>query len=304
MSAHASGLSLLTISAVERETGLLKDTLRVWERRYGFPKPIRDEAGERLYSLEDVGKLRLIRRLMDQGWRPGKLLAASAAELQLIIEAEQASRVPALLAGEILDAIRSHDVEALRRVFQQTLLEKGLQGLVIDLVAPLNVDIGEAWMRGDIGVPDEHFYTEQTQSFLRGTLASYARTGKPPRVLLTTLPEEEHALGLLMVEVMLTAEGAQCCSLGPRMPLADIRTSALTASADIVALSFSSAFPVRQAIAGIRTLREALPPTVELWVGGAGARDKLRNEAGVRVIRGIADVGPAVRAWRDAHASH
>ncbi|MCP2936712.1 MerR family transcriptional regulator, partial [Salmonella enterica subsp. enterica serovar Typhimurium] len=89
-------------------TGLLKDTLRVWERRYGFPKPIRDEAGERLYSLEDVGKLRLIRRLMDQGWRPGKLLAASAAELQLIIEAEQASRVPALLAGEILDAIRSH----------------------------------------------------------------------------------------------------------------------------------------------------------------------------------------------------
>ncbi|MFX6540542.1 hypothetical protein ABTG54_20995, partial [Acinetobacter baumannii] len=92
-----------------------------------------------------------------------------------------------------------------------------------------------------------------------------------------TLPEEEHALGLLMVEVMLTAEGAQCCSLGPRMPLADIRTSALTASADIVALSFSSAFPVRQAIAGIRTLREALPPTVELWVGGAGARDKLRN---------------------------
>ncbi|MFX4324612.1 MerR family transcriptional regulator, partial [Acinetobacter baumannii] len=129
---------------VERETGLLKDTLRVWERRYGFPKPIRDEAGERLYSLEDVGKLRLIRRLMDQGWRPGKLLAASAAELQLIIEAEQASRVPALLAGEILDAIRSHDVEALRRVFQQTLLEKGLQGLVTDLVAPLNVDIGEA----------------------------------------------------------------------------------------------------------------------------------------------------------------
>jgi hypothetical protein len=29
--------TLMNIAAVERETGLGKDTLRVWERRYGFP---------------------------------------------------------------------------------------------------------------------------------------------------------------------------------------------------------------------------------------------------------------------------
>jgi DNA-binding transcriptional regulator YiaG len=39
----------LPIAAVERDTGLSKDTLRVWERRYGFPQPARDGAGERLY---------------------------------------------------------------------------------------------------------------------------------------------------------------------------------------------------------------------------------------------------------------
>ena len=38
---------VLNISAVERETGLSKDVLRMWERRYGFPKPDRDENGER-----------------------------------------------------------------------------------------------------------------------------------------------------------------------------------------------------------------------------------------------------------------
>ena len=31
-----------TIADVERDTGLSKDTLRVWERRYGFPLPLRD----------------------------------------------------------------------------------------------------------------------------------------------------------------------------------------------------------------------------------------------------------------------
>ena len=70
---EADGL-LLSISAVERETGLSKDVLRMWERRYGFPKPARDENGEREYSPADIAKLRAIRRLMDVGMRPGKLL--------------------------------------------------------------------------------------------------------------------------------------------------------------------------------------------------------------------------------------
>ena len=37
-----SPVVLLSIAAVERDTGLSKDTLRVWERRYGFPSPGRD----------------------------------------------------------------------------------------------------------------------------------------------------------------------------------------------------------------------------------------------------------------------
>ena len=41
----ASIASHLAISAVERDTGLSKDVLRVWERRYGFPVPERDEIG-------------------------------------------------------------------------------------------------------------------------------------------------------------------------------------------------------------------------------------------------------------------
>jgi MerR family transcriptional regulator, light-induced transcriptional regulator len=55
----------LSIAAVERDTGLTKDTLRVWERRYGFPQPDRDGGGERCYPLDQVEKLRVVKRLMD-----------------------------------------------------------------------------------------------------------------------------------------------------------------------------------------------------------------------------------------------
>ena len=65
---------ILNISAVERETGLSKDVLRMWERRYGFPKPGRDDNGERQYTPADVGKLRAMKRLMDVGVRPGKIV--------------------------------------------------------------------------------------------------------------------------------------------------------------------------------------------------------------------------------------
>ena len=62
----------LSIAAVERDTGLSKDTLRVWERRYGFPCPERDQAGDRIYPPEQVVRLHTIRRLMDAGHRPGR----------------------------------------------------------------------------------------------------------------------------------------------------------------------------------------------------------------------------------------
>src|SRR5438105_13825833 len=83
--AEPNGL-FLNISAVERETGLSKDVLRMWERRYGFPKPRRDENGERQYSVVEVGKLRAIKRLMDVGMRPGKVIALSADELNALAD--------------------------------------------------------------------------------------------------------------------------------------------------------------------------------------------------------------------------
>ena len=71
----------LSISAVERETGLAKDTLRVWETRYGFPSPSRDENGERVYRSEEVEKLVMIKRLLDRGARPSKVVSLSLKEL-------------------------------------------------------------------------------------------------------------------------------------------------------------------------------------------------------------------------------
>ena len=83
-----------TISDVERDTGVAKETLRVWERRYDFPQPQRDPFGERVYPNDQVMKLRLIKRLIDLGYRPGKVIPLPSEELNALALKAQTGRKP------------------------------------------------------------------------------------------------------------------------------------------------------------------------------------------------------------------
>lgn len=78
---------VLSIAAIERDTGLSKDTLRVWERRYGFPVPMRDSQGERSYPLDQLQRLRAIKRLIDGRHRPGRVVCLDAGELERLLRA-------------------------------------------------------------------------------------------------------------------------------------------------------------------------------------------------------------------------
>lgn len=294
----------LGITAVERDTGIAKDTLRVWERRYGFPAPARDANGERLYPPEQVERLRLVRRLIDQGRRPSQVVAADADTLQALL-AESCPRDAAPPeAGpetELLRYVRlRHHVE-LAAALRQLLMKQGLQRFAAETVAPLSEAVGEAWLRGEIDVGEEHLYTEQVQNVLRSAIGTHTNSAGRPRILLTTFPDEHHVLGLLMAEATLAPEGAHCVSLGTRTPLTDIRQAAAGGGFDIVGLSFSAAYPQRLAIDGLLELRAALPADIALWAGGAALKGRQRRLPGIRVVDSLDDTLAALREWRDAH---
>lgn len=290
----------MSIGAVERDTGLSKDTLRVWERRYGFPEPARDDNGERVYPPEQVEKLRLIRRLMDNGHRPGKIIGQPVEELRRLADSE---REPADEALEgIVQLLVRHDSTELKRTLSQRLARQGLQRFVTETVAPLNTLVGDAWMGGRLAVFEEHLYTEVVQGLLRSAIAGAQHPGLPPRVLLTSLPGEEHCLGLLMAEALLTVEGATCIPLGTQVPAADVSKAARAHRADVVALSFSAAFPTRNAVAHLIDLRAMLPERFGLWAGGAGIARQTKEVAGVTIVKSLDDLLAVLAAWRATHA--
>jgi MerR family transcriptional regulator, light-induced transcriptional regulator len=292
------------ISAVERETGLSKDVLRMWERRYGFPKPARDENGERQYSASDLAKLRSIKRLMDVGVRPGKIIGLSLDELDALADARAPARrggAPQPLEREVVAMLKAHDPSLLQHAFTQWLMRQGVQRFVLDTVAPLNRAVGDAWMRGELRIFEEHVYTELLKAALRGAINAFPRQVGSPRVLLTTLPGEQHALGLLMVEALLAPEGAQCIALGPQTPVEDIRAGALAHKVDIVALSFSAGFALRHATDTLATLRRHLPAPIALWAGGEMTRRVRRTLPGVVLLPELASSVNALRSWRALH---
>jgi DNA-binding transcriptional MerR regulator/methylmalonyl-CoA mutase cobalamin-binding subunit len=297
--------SPFTISAVERDTGLSKDTLRMWERRYRFPQPGRDLHGERLYPSEQVEKLRMIKRLMDRGQRPGKLVAHTLQALQELCGGSgemQAGAPGGAVAAElqvVLDLIKHHQVAELRKHLSQGLMRQGLHHFLTGTVGPMNEQVGNAWRSGQFQIYEEHLYTETLQGVLRGAIGTMPDAGRPPRVLLTTLPTEQHNLGLLMAEAMFSLEGASCISLGTQTPVWDIALAARAQNIHVVALSFSAAFPSAQVCDGLQALRNQLPTEVGIWAGGNNPGLGRRRIAGVTVLESLDSVAPALDAWRN-----
>ena len=298
----------VTIAAVARDTGIGKDTLRVWERRYGFPQPERDERGERFYSAQQVARLRLIRRLLDQGHRPGRIVALPEHDLLALQPRDATPLAPAPAARaqsetrDYLSLIVQHDGDALADAMSRDLLSRGLTGFVKEILAPLTREVGEAWGRGELRVFEEHLYSEVARRTLRAAFSMVpSRNGGPshPRVLLSTFPQEPHELGLLMAEAMFTVAGCRCQSLGVQMPLPDIAAAARAHRADIVGLSFSAALNPNHVLNGLAELRAALPGEVEIWAGGANPALQRRGVADGITVAGLDEIAAGITAWRE-----
>ena len=296
----------LSIASVERDTGLSKDTLRVWERRYGFPLPLRDTLGERAYPIDQVEKLRMIKRLLDAGHRPGRIVTLPVEELQKLIQTvpgQEQSCGPGGVQEDLqplLDAVYAHDVETMRRLLTQRVAYLGLSRFILEVVAPFNRLVGDAWLRGRMQIYEEHAYTESLQVVLRHALHSLpqGQGHSRPLALLSTFPGEQHGVGLLMAECLMRLEGCRCISLGVQTPIWDMVMAAEAHQADLVVLSFSGVMNPNQVLDGLTELRGKLANTVEIWAGGSAPVIQRRAIEGVRPMPELAMIAATLADWR------
>ena len=302
MTELASSSALLSLGEVTASTGMAADVLRAWERRYGFPKPSRDRRGRRVYSRGQVQHLLLLRRLVDSGDKPSRiiglppaLLEARAASLidrsanttALIGYSQMVEQSIALLEQDRLDLL----VQELRR----DLALQGARRFVLETASALTVAVGSAWQTGRLAVHQEHAFSQILLAAL-AVARQAALAGSGPKFLLTTAPGEAHGLGLAMAETMIAMEGGRCVGLGLETPLDQIVAAASAHAVDAVGLSFSAFYSPRAAVSFIAKLREQLAPGTALWIGGACVGLDRINVEGVERFVGLDTIGSAIAA--------
>jgi DNA-binding transcriptional MerR regulator len=282
--------SLLSIGDICSETGLSSDVVRVWERRYGFPMPVRLPSGHRRYRTEDLHRLRLIAEAVASGHRPSAAVRSSSAQLQTMV-LKNSSSEPSLILDELMLATENANSEKIKNLLAEALFQKGLRDFVMHTIAPLLERVGIAWAEGRLDIHHEKLLTEVLEDLLRKLRNELDQQAKGPRevVLVTTLPGERHRLGLLMAALIYTSKGYKTEVLGMDVPVANIAKAARQVGARKVAVSLSILTAGESIRRLLRDLQERLPQGCGLVVGGQGA-SRTRKVQGIERMTRLEDI--------------
>src|SRR5690242_16717690 len=218
MAAPADASSVLSIGALSRATSVPVETLRTWERRYGFPAPVeRIDSGHRRYPLESVERLRLVVRALALGHKPSIVLPASPSAIHDLLalgDGRPPPRVreaPRLVSGSFvercLDCVKRLDGEGLVFELDRAWNDLGAMEFHSGSLGPFLRALGESWDRGDVEVGHEHFASEYVREFLTMHWRPMSARATGPRIVCATLSGEEHVLGLHMAAMALSLAG-------------------------------------------------------------------------------------------------
>ncbi len=266
----------LSIGAVARVTGLSADTLRVWQKRYGFPRPQRRSSGHRLYSPGDVRRLRRISEALARGHRPGHVVGLSDAKLESLLSeglgTPSGAPSRATSVSALMPLVRLHKGPELTDAL---LADAGRLGPLAFLrfgVVPMLEAVGDAWSRGELGVANEHFFSERLSDVLRSLRLPYERGPAARCLVLATFSGETHGLGLQVAAFLAAVAGLEPHVVGTDTPPSEIVAAVKTRRPAAVGIGISVSTGGAESRDRLVELRRAIPPSIPILVGGAGAR--------------------------------
>ena len=258
----------LHIREVVRITGLRREQLYMWQRRYNFPAPLRDGFGDRVYPPDQVARLKLIKQLLSEGWRAGAVVPLTESVLQSMLGLTVED--PAPLPGEIEGAVKllaQHRIGELQNHLSKLLAGQGMRKFLEATLIPLNEAVHERVVRGEMETFQELRFGDLVHRLLRDVTRLVRPARDAQHVLLATPPNDPNQLGLAILELLLFTEGVNCLTLGAGVPAQEI-AGASAYKTSLVVLLFDRGISGKIAGQEIRSLRAELPAEIPLVVSG------------------------------------
>ena len=220
----------LNIAALTHRTGVPPDTIRKWEQRYSVLQPARTAGGQRRYSELDVARIEWLKARLEEGYRIGEAAKLLGSGYPVVAGTQRE------LVSALVEATVRADVNGLARLVEQALSAPSLEDAFVRSLTPALSEVGSLWEQGQIGIAQEHLATGTVRSALQ-RLLSDPRGGLRGTAVLACAPGEHHEIGLLMLAVLLRADGWQVAYLGADTPCADALALADTVDARALCLS-------------------------------------------------------------------
>ena len=288
---------MLHIREVVQVTGLRREQLYMWQRRYGFPAPARDACGDRVYPHDQVARLKLIKQLLSEGWRAGSVvpLAESALQSMLGLTVVAPTGLPDDIEAAV-NLLARHQVGELQNHLSSLLMAQGLRKFLEQTLIPLNEAVHDQVVRGEMQNFQELRFTHLAQRLLREATPLVRPARNSRQILLATPPNDPNPLGLAMLERLLFTEGINCLSLGAGVPAQEIASAAAAYKVCLVVLLFERGISGKIAGQEMRALRSTLPDHLPLVCSGRAMNLLVKPIAGVYTA---ANFGAIVATMRD-----
>jgi MerR family transcriptional regulator, light-induced transcriptional regulator len=269
-----------TIKDLERLSGINAHTIRIWERRYNVINPSRTDTNRRRYDDRQLRKVINIAILRKNGLKISKIVSLSEHEIE--------SRVAALSremfnsdtqTDSLLMSVLNHNESEVNHIILRSVMERGFDFTITDLIFPFLKRIGVMWQTGAMGVASEHFASNIIRQKIISAIDSlpYA-TGKSRGKALLFLPDSEyHEIPLLAYNYLIRKEGFETLYLGQATPLDSAASICRSWDPDIVITYILSASPGIDIPGFAKEMAEAFP-NKRIFAGGLITGDLLKGK--------------------------
>jgi hypothetical protein len=254
-----------SIAAVSKLTGVSCHALRVWERRYGYPRPGRSRSNQRRYEADQVHALRRIAELARSGRPIGELIADfRSGRLQVDVPAAGGPTNGADERG-LVDDLCGGDLAGADARIARLAVHLAPGELAADVLEPALVEVGERWFRGAISVYQEHLASGFILRAMGRSLDDARRVNARPshRAVVASLQGERHEGGVLILGLMLELAGWRALTLGVDLPVAELGKAVEAWRPDAVGVSFVLSRSINKRFGELAAIRG-----VPIFVGG------------------------------------
>jgi MerR family transcriptional regulator, light-induced transcriptional regulator len=297
----------LSVKTICQLTGINEHTLRAWERRYHVVQPRRLDNGRRVYSIEDLEKLKLISVLIRKGFAISSIAQHSQRQLSDLIN--DAASAPDLLEQAKLsradgfmmkleDALSRYELVRINMLLQQAKAEYGVQAYLFQVVLPLLSRVGELVLAGSYSIGQEHALSAVVRYHLMQIFYLLAHSHAylheheqhAKSFAIATMEHNLHEFGILISAVLCAFHGYPVFYLGPNMPAESLADAARSVGANGLILGlppYSDQSAAMQRY--LNDLLVGLPPVCEVWIGGSPER-YLPDDSRVRRLESLAEL--------------